>query len=137
MNNRRKFSWTGKQVDKLNKVTEILNELKDYKPLTLRQIYYQLVGKGCIENKVSQYTMLSHLIKWARIDGFISWEDIEDRIRAFHDLRGFINKESFISQEIDDFLIGYRRDLLQTQDKNIEVWIEKDALSSVFTRVAH
>lgn len=102
----------------------------------MRQIYYQLVGKGFIENRVSQYTMLSNLIKWARIDEYIPWEDIEDRTRAYHDLTGWVDKDDFINQEIDDFLIGYRRDLLQTQDKYIEVWIEKDALSSIFTRVA-
>ncbi len=35
---RRRFKWTSKQIDKLNKVIEVLGELADYKPLTLRQI---------------------------------------------------------------------------------------------------
>lgn len=133
---RRKFSWTEKQFDKLNKVQEVLNDLERYKPLTLRQIYYQLVGSEYVENTNSQYTMLSVLLKWARIDGHISWLDIEDRIRAFKDLRGFDNKKDFVEQELDRFLNGYRRDLLQSQDKYIEIWIEKDALSSIFVRVA-
>ena len=60
---RRRFSWTPLQIDKLNKVIAILNELKAYRPLTLRQVYYQLVGKGYIENKVSEYGMLSRLLK--------------------------------------------------------------------------
>jgi hypothetical protein len=80
--------------------------------------------------------MLSNLLKWARIDRYISWHDIEDRVRAFKDLRGFDNKEDFAEQELEGFLNGYRRDLLQTQDKYIEIWIEKDALSSVFVKVA-
>ena len=42
---RRKFTWTKNQLDKLNKVEEVLDELKNYKPLTLRQVYYQLVGE--------------------------------------------------------------------------------------------
>jgi len=133
---RREWHWTPYQLDKLNKVLEILNELKDYKPLTLRQIYYQLVGKGFIENKVSQYGMLSNLLKWARIDGYINWDDIEDRVRAFHDLRGWNDEYHFIKQELSKFLYGYRRDLLQSQNKYLEIWIEKDALSSLFTRVA-
>ncbi len=133
---RRTWSWTDKQLDKLNKVQDILKEFEDYKPLTLRQVYYQLVGKGFIENKVSQYGMLSNLLKWARIDEYIPWEDIEDRVRAYHDLTGWIDKERFIDQELDNFLTEYRRDLLQTQDKYIEIWIEKDALSSIFTRIA-
>lgn len=133
---RRTWKWTEKQLYKLNKVQEILKEFEDYKPLTLRQIYYQLVGKGFIENRVSQYTMLSNLIKWARINEYIPWEDIEDRVRAYHDLTGWTDKDEFIDQEVGNFLTGYNRDLLQTQDKYIEVWIEKDALSSIFTRIA-
>jgi hypothetical protein len=121
----------------VRQVQEILKEFDQYKPLTLRQVYYQLVGKGYIENKVSEYTMLSNLIKWARIDKYIPWKDIEDRTRAFHDLSGWTDKDHFIDQELNNLLYGYRRDLLQGQDKYIELWIEKDALSSIFAKVAN
>lgn len=133
---RRKFTWTEHQLDKLNKVNETLAELADYKPLTLRQIYYQLVGKGFIENKVSEYGMLSVLLKHARLENLIPWEDIEDRVRAFHNLSGWDDAEQFKRQELDSFLRGYRRDLMQTQETYIEIWIEKDALSSIFKKVA-
>lgn len=133
---RRQFIWTEHQLDKLNKVQEILTELADYKPLTLRQIYYQLVGKGYIENKVSEYGMLSGLLKHARLEGHISWDDIEDRIRTYHDLTGWPDKDSFINRSLKEFLTGYTRDLIQSQDVYIEIWIEKDALSSIFTRTA-
>lgn len=133
---RRKWKWTDYQIIKLKWVLEILEELSAYKPLTLRQVYYQLVGKGLIENKVSQYNMLSALLKWARIDGYISWNDIEDRVRAYHDLSGWHNSDNFIEASLRSFLKGYRRDLLQSQKKYLEIWIEKDALSTIFTRVA-
>ena len=133
---RRKWIWTGYQFDKLNKVIETLGELEKYKPLTLRQIYYQLVGKGFIENNASQYNMLSNLLKWGRIEGYISWDDIEDRVRYFHNSGGWDNESEFTEHELDDFLSGYRRDLMQTQEKYVEIWIEKDALSSIFRRVA-
>lgn len=133
---RREWNWTQHQLDKLNKVIAILKELKDYKPLTLRQVYYQMVSKEFIENTTSQYGMLSNLIKWARIDGHIDWGDIEDRGRTFHNESGWSNKDAFISQELDYFLDDYKRDLLQTQNKYIEIWIEKDALSSIFKKVA-
>ncbi len=133
---RRQWKWTEKQFDKLNKVKEVLNDLEAYKPLTLRQIYYQLVSKYFIENKVSEYGMLSNLLKWSRIDRYISWNDIEDRVRVFHNRTGFRNKDSFVEQELSNFLSGYNRNLLQTQDKYLEIWIEKDALSSIFTKIA-
>jgi len=133
---RQKFTWTKHQLDKLNKVNKTLIELAEYKPLTLRQIYYQLVGKGYIENKVSEYTMLSGLLKHARLENLISWGDIEDRVRTYHNLIGWDDAEQFKRQEIRNFLKGYRRDLMQSQDVYIEIWIEKDALSSIFTKVA-
>lgn len=129
---RRAFNWSKLQLDKLNRVIEIIKELQEYRPLTLRQIYYQMVGKGYIENNVSQYTMLSMLLKNARLKGYINWDDVEDRGRIYHNLTGYRDKNIFITTELENFLTGYRRDLMQTQNKYIEVWIEKDALSSIF-----
>ncbi len=132
----RHFTWTEKQKRKLVKVMEVLKEFEEYKPLTLRQVFYQLVGKEYIENTRSQYNMLSNLLKWARIDGFVKWDDIEDRVRAYHSATGWNDREHFAGQELKYFLSGYRRELLQSQKKYIEIWIEKDALSSIFTRIA-
>ena len=133
---RRKFNWTDKQLDKLKKVQEILADLEKYKPLTLRQIFYQLVAREYIQNTKSQYTLLSNLLKHARLDGYISWDDIEDRVRRFEDLSGWPGPDDFISAHLKRFLSGYSRDLLQTQEKYIEIWIEKDALSALFVRAA-
>ncbi|MCH8285743.1 hypothetical protein IIB79_04355 [candidate division KSB1 bacterium] len=131
---RRQFSWTEHQFDKLNKVQKVLGELHQYKPLTLRQIYYQLVGKEIIANKVSEYGMLSKLLKQARLDGYIPWEDVEDRTRVLHTNIGYDNKEDFIRQETEWFLDGYTRNRMMSQDVYGEVWIEKDSLSTLFTR---
>jgi len=133
---RQEFKWTQHNIDKLNLVKEILQELSAYRPLTLRQVYYQLVGKGHIENNKSQYVMLSKLLKWARIDGHISWSDIEDRVRDYHGAGGWDNVDRFIQSEINGLFKYYSRDLAQTQPKYIEIWIEKDALSSIFTKAA-
>ena len=134
---RREFKWTDRQIEKLNHVKSILNEWIDYLPLTLRQVYYQLVSKEIIKNVVSEYTMLSNMLKWARIDGYIPWEAIEDRVRAVHFGRGWNDKKSFVENEVANFLDGYRRHLMNGQDKFIEVWIEKDALSSIFSRLTN
>ena len=66
---RQEFKWTEHNVDKLNKVKDVLKELSKYKPLTLRQVYYQLVGKGYIENNKSQYVMLSKLLNGRELMG--------------------------------------------------------------------
>ena len=133
---RRPFAWTARQFDRLSKVRQVLDDLTSYKPLTLRQIFYQLVAQGHIENTRSQYGMLSRLIKYARIRGYIPWHDIEDRIRVHRDLTGWTNKTEFVDEEVERFLDGYCRNLLQSQDRYLEIWIEKDALSTLFTRIA-
>jgi len=133
---RRIWNWTENQLAKLNKAIEIIDELAEYKPLTLRQIFYQFVSREYIENKQSQYGMLSKLLKHARIDGYIPWGDIEDRVRSYHDLTGWLDSSRFIKTSLNYFLTGYKRDLLQSQDIYLEIWIEKDALSAIFTRVA-
>ena len=132
---RREFKWMPIQQRKLNEVKNILNEWKKYLPLTLRQVYYQLVSKEIIKNKISEYNMLSKLLKWARIDGKIPWGAIEDRVRAVHSYFGFIDKNDFVDNQLNYFLEGYRRDLMNEQRVYIEVWIEKDALSSIFSRI--
>ena len=133
---RRLWTWTNKQKDKLDKVNAVLNNLRNYWPLTLRQVYYQLVSQAVIENKVSEYGMLSKLLKYARLHGFVSWDAIEDRLREARLNRGWGDKTDFIETELDNFLVGYRRHLQQGQSNYIELWVEKDALSSIFQRVA-
>jgi hypothetical protein len=130
-----KWSWTKFQLEKLDKVKVILDELIDYKPLTLRQVYYQLVGKGFIDNTKSEYNGLSKLLKWSRLDNRISWNDIEDRVRVYNDLSGWYDKSHFLRSNINWWFDQYSRDLWQSQGKYIEVWIEKDALSSIFSKV--
>ncbi len=135
MAERRKFKWTQKQIDKLEAVQQILNELKDYLPVTLRQIHYQLVGKNLTENTTSNYTMLSKLVKFARIDGYIPWKAVEDRVRQAYLNRGWQDQEDFLENERYNFLRGYRRDLQQGQENYVEVWLEKDALTGIFQRM--
>lgn len=123
-------------MKKLNWIRAILDELKDYLPVTLRQIHYQLVGKGLMDNTTSEYTMLSKRLKYARIDGLIPWEAIEDRTRRAFLNEGWEDKNKFVATERNDFLVGYRRDLQQGQENYIEVWLEKDALAGIFERIA-
>lgn len=131
------WTWTELQTKKLKWVQGILLELKDYLPVTLRQIHYQLVAKGLIENTNSQYTMLSQLLKYGRIDGFIPWEAIEDRLRQAFLHQGWADKDEFLRDERDKFLTGYRRHLQQEQENYVEVWLEKYALAGIFERVVN
>lgn len=133
---KRKWKWTPKQIERSGQVKKIVHNLTEYWPLTLRQIYYQLVAKNLIKNTKSQYTMLSTLIKQMRLDGLLPWDVIEDRTRKVSDKRGYNDPDEFIEQELSYLLNGYSRCLVQDQENYVEIWIEKDALSRIFEKLA-
>lgn len=133
---RRQWTWTNLQTPKGNQVIEIVNELQDYWPLTLRQIYYRLVAAGHIKNTVSSYNGLSQLIKFMRLDDWLPWKVLQDRGRRVSDKRGWDDHNEFLEASVDQFLEGFERCYLQDQERYVEIWCEKDALSQVFEKVA-
>jgi hypothetical protein len=99
--------------------------------LTLRQLFYQFVARGLLENLFVQYKRLGGIIRHARDAGLIDWDAIEDRTRRVN-THAFWNSPSHI---ISDDAEVYREDLWKGQRYRPEVWIEKDALIGVIEGV--
>jgi hypothetical protein len=135
-NGRNRGGWSKDSLAYVERVNAILDGLRDYWPLTLRQVYYQLVASQAVENCEAEYKKLSRLLAKGRIDGRVTWDAFEDRARSTLFSGGWENRRDFISDELSNFLHGYRRDLLQSQNVVPEVWIEKDALSHICHRAA-
>lgn len=95
--------------------------------LTLRQIYYQLVARGLIENKDSEYNRLGGAVSDGRLAGMISWSAIEDRNRELRGLNHYDSPHHLMSNARKD----YRLDKWATQKVRPEVWVEKAALEGV------
>ena len=55
--------------------------LAEQHPMTVRQVYYQLVSRQVIENKRVAYQAVSKALVEARLQGVIPWAWIEDRLR--------------------------------------------------------
>src|SRR3954465_5666596 len=55
--------------------------------LTLRQLYYQMVARGLMENSQRSYDRLGSAINDGRLAGIVSWTAIEDRTRNLKGLR--------------------------------------------------
>ena len=130
------FPWTNLQVKRADQVLNIVDELRNWLPLTLRQVFYQIVAKGHLKNTRSFYNTLSKLLKHMRIDGQLEWSAIEDATRAINDNTGFLTWQEFAGIETDYFLNGYSRNLGQGQSNHIELWYEKSALSRIFQAAA-
>ena len=102
--------------------------LEQYRPMTVRQVYYQLVSRHVIKNTRSQYQAVSRALVYARKNGIIPWHYIEDRMRR---PRG-ANMWSGLPAFANTARRSYRRDVWADQPGYLEVWLEKDALSGIF-----
>ena len=116
----------------LERINTILEEYRnDGYVLTLRQLYYQLVSKDIITNNDREYAKLSNILKKGRMAGIVDWSAIEDRVRV-PKLPYWVRD---VQHAIQDTIEQYRVDRMQGQQRNIEIWVEKDALSNVLFRV--
>jgi len=100
--------------------------------LTLRQLYYQLVSRGAIDNTVREYKNLSVTITNARMAGLIDWDHIEDRSRNALMPSHWAGASDILRDAAEYF----RMDRWAGQRRHVEVWCEKDALTSVLEPVA-
>lgn len=99
--------------------------------LTLRQLYYQLVGKALIPNNISVYKKIGKLVEDLKYSGRVDWSALEDR--------GRVPKLSYwvkdIKHSLEDTYAQYRRDRQADQAVHIELWTEKDAISNILTNL--
>ncbi len=102
--------------------------LAEHQPMTLRQVFYQLVSRQVVENSRSSYQSLSKALVAARREGLIPWEWIEDRLRQPRPVAMWDDLADLAKYVV----ISYRRDVWATQTAYVEVWLEKDALSGIF-----
>jgi hypothetical protein len=100
--------------------------------LTLRQLYYQFVARGWIENTMRSYKRLGDIMSKARLAGLLDWDYIVDRTRNLRGTSHWNNPDSVI----DSAAQSYRRDKWRDQKRRVEVWVEKEALAGVVERVA-
>jgi len=120
-------SWT-----RILLASEIIQEYSEKGfTLTLRQLYYQFVARGKLENSERSYKNLGKLISNARLSGDLDWNAIEDRTRSIGRPSSWSSPRDILRAAYK----GYRRDRWAGQKYSVEVWIEKEALSGVIAPV--
>jgi hypothetical protein len=128
-----KLRLSKSNVEMLNRINDILEEyVNDGYTLTLRQLYYQLVSRDIIPNNDKEYAKLSNILKAGRMAGIVDWSSIEDRVRV-PKLPYWVQD---VKEAIKDTIQQYRIDRMKGQERKIEIWVEKDALSNVLYRVS-
>lgn len=107
--------------------------------LTLRQLFYQLVSRSIVENTEQNYKYLSSCLVAGRLEGILPLDALEDRVRsAAGGGSEEWDPEEYLKWRLRDFEEAWRQFSLsrwKDQPKYVEVWIEKDALSTLFAQV--
>lgn len=118
----------GKHAKTLRLIDAACEVLTAHHPMTVRQVYYQLVSGQVIKNTLSQYKAVSNALVDARKEGVIPWEWIEDRLRRPR----FVSMWAGLADFAETARRAYRRNVWAEQPAYLEVWLEKDALSGIF-----
>lgn len=124
-------NFSAKSQETIAQADSIIDEYagKGY-VLTLRQLYYQFVARGLIENTERSYKNLGSLVNDGRLAGMLPWDGIEDRAREHN--AWLINEDMrSVFEKIEN---KYAVDLWGRQDYYVEVWVEKEALGNVVER---
>lgn len=101
-------------------------------PMTVRQVFYQLVSQAVIEKKESEYkNTVCRLLAQMRRSQTIPFRWISDNTRWMRKPESYASMQSFLWQS-QRF---YRRDLWEEQDAYVEIWLEKEALAGVLVQV--
>ncbi len=107
---------------------QMLEIVAENRPMTCRQLFYQMVSRGLIEKEESEYqNTVIRLATVLRRAGEMPFRWLTDNTRM---MRKPLSHQS-LSTFLEDTQSFYRRDLWQDQSDYVEVWLEKDALSGV------
>jgi hypothetical protein len=134
----------------LEAVQRVIESLKPYQPLSIRQIHYRLLNDPPLKqtpkrskhraehyrykNDDSSYNSLVNLLTSARYHGQVSMTCIDDPTRPQVTHGGWDSVGEFVRSEIDGFLTGFHRDRQQDQARHIEVFGEKNTLYRMLQR---
>lgn len=123
-------NFTRETLDTIDTIESICDEYQeDGYVLTTRQVYYQLVARGMIENTLQSYKRIAGIINDAKLAGLIDWDALEDRTRAFITPNQW-NRPSDILWACAR---QYNEDRWDNQHRRVFVIIEKEALVGVLT----
>ncbi len=142
--NRKPWSWTDRKEGRAENLLHLINELEEYWPLTVRQVFYRLISSALIKmghwfwkgKRVNAYTAIGRTLKWMRIDDRIPMEAITDEHRIMTQKVGYTDPKQFIATKLHYLGNGYSRCNAQKQKRHVEVWIEKATLLHIVEPVA-
>jgi hypothetical protein len=119
--------WRPQQraVETVEQVQAILSEYRLHLPLTLRQIFYRLVGTDAIGKTEKDYGSLCELMVRARRGEVIPMDAIRDDgfVGGTSVRIGYIDPSEFVEEMLESTR-EYRKDRQAGQTRRLVVWCE-------------
>jgi len=142
---RRRAAISAGKQPMLDAVLAVVEALREFWPLSLRTVHYNLLNDPPLrhsrkpgsryQNDKHSYKDLSKLCVRARFEGALPFDAIHDPTRPVTSWNIHRNASDYIRDQIDGFMDGYWRDLLQSQPHHIEVVGEKNTLLPIIKPV--
>lgn len=110
-------------LEVLDAVRDVMAEYHQYLPLTVRQVFYRLVGLGALAKSESAYVRLCEYLNRARRAGLLPFSVIRDDGGSAVVHRGYGHPEQFRS-DIRAAIRAYRRRFLP----GVEIWLEAEGM---------
>jgi hypothetical protein len=117
--------WTDVELAALDDL--ILEIAEEDHPLTVRSMFYRVVSAGGAPKAEESYRRIMRRVLHLRRSGALPYGYITDGSRLTY--RPDVFRNGY--QAVHSAHRFYRRDLWQAQDTYVEIWSEKDAISSV------
>ena len=109
---------------------ELRETVKEIAPATVRQVYYQAVSRGLIEDRAG-VKLIVRLLTQMRREGELPFSWLADNTRWMPKPSSY----GGIGDLLNNTAQLYRRSVWDSQSAYVEIWLEKDALSGVLYKV--
>lgn len=101
--------------------------------VTLRHLFYRLVGQGLLDKSEAGYKRLINYTKTWRHTGLMPYTALADNTRWYYGDIRYNSPEDAVASA----LRNYRSDFWHNWDTHKEIWTEKDAMVSIILSVAN
>lgn len=119
----------------LEQAQAVLDEYREYWPMTCRQIFYRMVGAHGYDKTEAAYGRLCHHLANARRGKLIPFDAIRDDGVTTYNLGHFEDRDDFL-RHVRGLGARYTRNRLAAQEYHIEVWCEAAGMLPQLHRVA-
>jgi hypothetical protein len=138
---RNRSSVSAAKLPMLQAAWDIIRANRKYWPLSVRQVHYRLLNNPPLKharkpgstyrNDRASYQDLCKILAAARVDGQIPFQALADETRSVVKSPAWDDRAPFIQRELELFLAGFRRNLLQDQDDLLVMVAEKLTVKTI------